>query len=487
MSSQSRFLELVDLILSGKINSFSKLKLVLSSNGIKIDKKEFDILFKLIKRLYWGIFSDLNFEEYKLLWKALVVPDEKYPSSYGDLKKSVIVADLYISLLDIHGYTSFCQKTRRNINSLHRLDRFVETIIKNTTKKYGVVSRRERGDEVILVGGDPVDIVNATFDVINLFSKQIPIPDVEKEEESFLPPFEISGGIVGGYSTMPLIVSESGDIQGLLINLAARLQARANTISPSKTKVIIDQSTYHKFISSDKPKTDFVKNLKFIFNGDIEFKGGKLKVYEVYYRDDEKYKDLISQHIRRLTEAISRNEWQSNIVATLAEIGIITSDNMPKFSKTVEVLHDDKIETIEVDNEYLSKNFMQIKYSITNSRDYRTAMEKLSLLVKILDQVNEFDQIVKDYCKAIYREFEKIFYEYERILISQAKQNALDLLTPNEVEVLSRFDSQKEAYSLVLDKLHSDARSIQKRVAIWNKAFNNVRNQIKFSIYTGKK
>lgn len=487
MNSQSKFLELVDLILSGKINSFSKLKLVLSKNGIKIDKKELDVLFKLIKRLYWGIFRDLNFEDYKLLWKVLIIPDEEYPSIYGDLKKSVIVGNLYISLLDIHGYTAFCQKTRRNINSLHRLDRFVETIIKNTTKKHGVISRRERGDEVILVGCDPVDIINATFDVINLFSKQIPITDVEKGEEPFLPPFEISGGIAGGYSTMPIIISETGDIHGLLINLSARLQSRANTISPSKTKVIIDQSTYHKFVSSNKPRTDFVKNLKFIFNGDIEFKGGKLKVYEVYYREDEKYKDLISQHIKKLTEAISRSEWQSNIISILADIGIITSDNIPKFSKTVEIFHDNEIKTIEVDNEYLSKNFMQIKYSLTNSRDYRTVMEKLGLLVKILDQVNEFDQIVKDYCKAVYKEFEKIFYEYERILVGQAKQNALDSITPSDVEVLSKFNSQKEVYSLVLSKLHSDAKSIQKRVAIWNRAFNNVKNQINFSIYTGKK
>ncbi|MCX8028999.1 MAG: hypothetical protein N2712_03280 [Brevinematales bacterium] len=484
----SNFLEIVNLILGSKITTFSSLKEFLAKNvSAKISKQELDILFKLIKRLYWGIFSDLNFDDYTELWKLLVIPDQKYPSLYGDIKKSIIIPNLYISLLDIHGYTAFCQKTRKNINSLHRLDRFVESTIKSTTKKYGVISRRERGDEVILVGADPVDIINATFDVVNLFSKSIKLSNVENGEEPFLPPFEISGGIVGGYSTTPLIISESGDVQGILMNLASRLQSRANSISPSKTKIVIDQSTYHKFLNSTKPRTNFVKTIKFLFNGEIEFKGGKLKVYEIYYRENENYKDYISQHVKKLTEAISRNEWQTNVISILADLGILVSDNMSKFSKSVEIYYDGEMRIFEVDNQFLSNTFMKIKYALSNSRDYKFVVEKMSLLVELLDRIDEFDQIVKDYLKVIYREFRKIFHEYEKLLLFHVKHTPLDFIDSSDFDIMNKFDSYKAAYSSVLDKIHSAPKSIQKRAIIMTRALNNVKNQIDFSIYSGKK
>lgn len=487
MNNPDKILELLDLIQAGRISTFSSLKEVISKNGIKVTKPQMDILFGLIKKLYWGTFSDLNFEEYTNLWKALVLPDPKYPSLYGDLKKSIILPNIYISLLDIHGYTAFCQKTRKNINSLHRLDRFVETSIKNTAKKYGVIAKRERGDEVILIGTDPVDIINATCSVVNLFSMKMNLPGVEPGEEPFLPPFEVSGGIVGGYSTTPLIISEKGELQGILVNLSARLQARANEISPNKTKLIVDQSTYHKFLSSSKPRNDLVKNVKFLFNGEIEFKGGKLKVYEIYYREEEKYKDLLHEPIKRLTEAISRGDWQTNIILALCDLGIITSENIPNFYKSVEVFLEGETRRIEVDNKYISDVFSQIKYAILNSKDFSVINKKMKLLVEVLNNIDEFDNLVKEYCKIVYKEYSKIFHEYNRILTKIVEENPSDFLTPDEMEIFLRFVTYKNTYESILEKINSSYKFIQKRSIVWNRAFSNVKSQVTFSMYTGKK
>ncbi|MEN2998835.1 MAG: hypothetical protein ABDH28_07380 [Brevinematia bacterium] len=487
MNNSGKVLELIDLVLTGKITTFSSLKEAIVKSGIKVSKSEIDMMFNLIKRLYWGAFCDLNFDEYTELWKTLVVPDQKYPSLYGDLKKSIILSNLYISLLDIHGYTAFCQKTRRNINSLHRLDRFVENTIKVTAKRYGVIAKRDRGDEVILIGSDPVDVINSTFDVINLFSKKISLVDVEQGEDPFLPPFEISGGIVGGYSTMPLIVSEKGDLQGILINLAARLQSRANSISPNKTKVVVDQNTYHKFVSSNKPKTNFVKNIKFLFNGEIEFKGGKLKVYEIYYGESESYKDFISQHIKNLVEKISQGDWQFGILSTLCDLGAITSNSMPRFSKTIELYHDGELKLVEINNDYLSDAFIGIKYAVVNSRDFYTATTKMKLLMEVLDMVEGFDQVVKDYCKAIFKEYVKVFYEYDKILAQIIGEDYSDFLSQSEAEIFFGFHSYKDAYNRILERINSDPKLLQKRKVALNKAFSNIRSQISFSMYVGKK
>lgn len=481
-------LESIEKIINGEINSFSSLKSFLISKKVKINKKEIDLLFGMIKKLYWGIFSDLNFDEYKELWKNLILPDPNYKSLYGDLKYSIIIPNLYIALLDIHGYTAFCQKTRKNINSLSRLDRFVEEIIKNTTKKYGVISRRERGDEVVLIGTDATDIINATFDVINIFSKNIRFSDESKDSEKyFLPPFEVSGGIVGGYSTMPLVVGINGDLQGLLINLAARLQARANSISPTKTKIVVDYNTYYKFVSSVKPKTKLTENIKFLFNGDIDFKGGRLKVYEIYFREDEKYKDLISEHIVKLIESIKKGEWQSNVISYLCDLGIIVSENTQPFYETIEIFQDDEIKKIEVSNDYISSIFLHIKYSAINSKDFHSMIRRLGFLVEILDKINEFDQVVKEYCKSVYREYLKIFDEYNKIFIEVVSQNPSFFLSPNEMEIFLNFNSYKDRYESVMRKLSSDAKFSDKRSIIWNRAYNVAKNNISFSIYTGKK
>ncbi|MFN4245551.1 MAG: hypothetical protein ACK4F9_05315, partial [Brevinematia bacterium] len=487
VDDSKKFLDLVSQILSGNISSFSSLREFIVSNKIKVSKTEIDVLFNLIKKLYWGMFYELNFEEYKDLWKVLVVPDQKYPSMYGDLKKFLMVPNIFIALLDIHGYTSFCQKTRRNVTSLHRLDRFVEITIKNTAKKYGIMARRERGDEVILVGADVVDLLNATFDVINLFSKKISLVSIDKTDESFLPPFEISGGIVGGYSTAPLIISEKGDLQGILLNLAARLQSRANTISPNKTKIIVDYNTYYKFISSNKPKSDFVSKINFLFDGEIEFKGGSLKVYEIYYREDEKYKDLVSGYIKKLSDAISKNEWQTGVISALCDLVVVTLDNVPRFSKKIEFYNEGKLEKIEVDNDYISGIFLSIKYSVVNSKDFYSMQNKLGLAVKILDEIEEVDQIVKDYCKSVYREYLKIFYEYNSLLKKSIEANPYDFLDNNDMEVFLKFGFYKEKYESLLKKINSNSKFLNKRSTIWNMAFGNVKDRISFSIYSGKK
>ncbi|MGB9621531.1 MAG: hypothetical protein ACPL4C_03730 [Brevinematia bacterium] len=482
------FLETSYKVINGEISSFSSLKSFIASRKFKVSKKEVDLLFELIKRIYWGIFSDLNFEDYKELWKTFVIPDPNYKSVYGDLKRNIIVSNIYIALLDIHGYTTFCQKTRKNINSLYRLDRFVEDIIKTTTKKHGVISRRERGDEIILIGVDAVDIVNATFEVINLFSKNIRFSNDDKDsDEYFLPPFEISGGIVGGYSTTPLIIGVNGDLQGILINLAARLQARANTISPNKTKIVVDYNTYYKFISSNKPKTKFTESIKFLFNGDIEFKGGKLKVYEIYFREDEKYKDLISKHISNLVDSIKKGEWQSNVISNLCNLGMVVSENITPFSKEIEIFQDNEIKKIEVSNDFISSIFLNIKYSAINSRNFHNMIHRLGFLVEILDKLEEFDQIVKEYCKSVYREYLKIFNEYNKIFLEVISQNPSTFMSPSEMEIFLNFESYKSSYEEVINRLFSDTKFSDKRSIIWNRAYNIVKPSISFSIYTGKK
>ncbi len=491
MDSKS-LLSLVRSILDGRISSFSELKAYIFSSKLSITKEELDVLFDTVKKVHWGVFAEVNYEDFPELWRELVIPDSKYPTLYGDLKKSMVISNIFVALLDIHGYTAFCQKTRKNISSLHRLDKFVENIVKETAKKEGVLAIRERGDEILLIGANALAVLNATFKVIELFSKPMKVgnDDVKAGEEVFLPPFNISGGIAGGYAFSPMIIGKNGDLQGFIINFAARLQTRANTIAPKSTKVVVDQIVYHKLISSNNIQSDkakILKKIKFLYHGELKFKGGELKVYEIYYKDEEKYKDLIAEYIAKLNKAIKNNEWQINVLPILCDIGMLVAENMPRIEEEVLVVYDDKVERIPVSNDYISTSFLHMKYSFKNSKDFHSFIKRFKMTVDIINKIDSFDPLVREYCNAIYEVYQKIFLEYNKLFALIVKDKPSDFLTIDEMETFLTYDSVKSRYEGIIKKLNSSPEFADKRNIIWLRAFNNIKNSIEFSIYFGKK
>jgi RNA processing factor Prp31 len=490
MESNSLFFILKSIV-NGDISSFSDLKSHLVSSKVTITKDELDILFNTIKKVHWGAFAEINHEDFPDLWKELVIPDPQYPTMYGDLKKSMVISNIFIALLDIHGYTAFCQKTRKNITSLQRLDKFVEANIKETTKKEGILAIRERGDEILLIGTNALSILNATFKVVDLFSKPMKVNDDVKKpsEETFLPAFSVSGGIAGGYTFSPMIIGKNGDLQGFIINFAARLQSRANTIAPKSTKIVIDQIVYHKLISSipQNKNNEILKKIKFLYHGEIKFKGGKLKVYEIYSKDEEKYKDLIAGHIKKLNESIKNNEWQSNVLPILCDIGMLVAENMPRIEKEITIIYDDKLEKITVSNDYISTSFLHIKYAFKNSKDFHSFIRRFRMTIDMINKIDSFDPLIKEYCNAIYEVYLNVFLEYNKILTSVVHDKPSNFLTIDEMETFLTYESIKGKYESIIKKLNSSPEFADKRNIIWLRAFNNIENSINFSIYSGKK
>ncbi|MFZ4617097.1 MAG: hypothetical protein ACOYM2_12995, partial [Rectinemataceae bacterium] len=117
--------ELMDRVIAGELRTFSELKaqargLVGSPLGRIILRK----VFGLQRRLYWGFFRDLDPERFKSVWGQVIMQDPDYDFA-GDLKGYMSIPDIYIGLLDIHGYTRFCHENRKNMSMLDRLDRMI--------------------------------------------------------------------------------------------------------------------------------------------------------------------------------------------------------------------------------------------------------------------------------------------------------------------------------------------------------------------------
>ena len=108
-----------DKVVSGEIKKFSQLKE--QAEPILRNQKTHPVimrLFELIKKIYWGFFSEMGKETHSRLWKELVIPDGKFPD-VGDLKDTLQISNLYIAMMDIHGYTQFCMDSRKNLSMMH--------------------------------------------------------------------------------------------------------------------------------------------------------------------------------------------------------------------------------------------------------------------------------------------------------------------------------------------------------------------------------
>ncbi len=146
------------------------------------------------------------------------------------------IPDIYLGLLDIHGYTRYCQEKKRNMSMVDLLDRMIYEDVKAICSETGVVSKRAQGDEILILGASASDVLKSTLQIIDYFntqgrsfkntilSKKLP--------GTVLPKFQISAGIAGGQKFTPLVITRNGDISGDIVNTAARLQAKANRVSP---------------------------------------------------------------------------------------------------------------------------------------------------------------------------------------------------------------------------------------------------------------
>ena len=96
------------------------------------------------------------------------MPDRKYHFA-GDIKRMATIPDVYMAILDIHGYTRFCQKHRHNMSMLELLDRVIQQELPKIAAKYGVIIRRARGDEILLLGGSACEL----FEVVYLIARRL--------------------------------------------------------------------------------------------------------------------------------------------------------------------------------------------------------------------------------------------------------------------------------------------------------------------------
>ncbi len=499
-SAYEVFVLLSDKIVKGELVTFNALRNYCSA--LPDDRRTQVILrkaFELQKRLYWGFFREISPVSHPKVWSKVVIADRKYHFA-GDIKRMATIPDVYMAILDIHGYTRFCQKHRHNMSMLDLLDRVIQQDIPEIAAKFGVVSRRARGDEILLLGGSASEL----FEVVYLIARRLAKdgkaakaepgakPEVAKPAQAAksvpslrtaamakpaakptskdagaalvpdgLPGFQISAGVAGGAKYAQLVITRDGDLSGTIVNTAARLQARANRISPDQTKILLTSITFQKLKMQPSSKTfEFLKAVDFFDTGLVEFKGINVPVFDTVFLDRDASRLEYRERMGALYDSIGQGLWNTRIfsdaLSLMARIIISSSRELVDEATGLPL---EAAETI-------MKSIKRAQ-SLFDGERFEGAVEELARLVDLFCRAAGRDPIVVEYLTGVVDNYRKLIASFTE---------RLDKEIDEHLETIFRGASDRanfrtlEKHHLMFANVRDAARiKVADRRTIWNR------------------
>jgi hypothetical protein len=491
VSDHELFSFLYDRVINNEIRTFSAL--MKCADPILRNPRTHPVIlrvFELIKRLHWGFFAGISPATHSRLWRELVLPDKKFADA-GDLKRTLSISNLYVAMLDIHGYTKFCQESRKNLSMLHTLDKTINCEIGRIALQCQAVSQRERGDEIVVVAASATDALTATLAIIDYFAKtnRVNDPQINTERSGdavILPVFKLSAGITGGNTTSPLIITEQGNLSGFLLNTGARLQNRANELSPKESRVMITkqvQMNYLKENSADPCHLFKSDSIYFLDTGVIEFKGVFLPTCEAVFNAEDRYKERFSGELTRLLASIKENLWEQRIYVDLMDLLAQAVRVMPAFHVIPsEPIHG--MQTVANISFYQLCKIGRKTYLV--DEDYAYAVSLLYSFVDIMEMVPQFDRLILDYTRGIAEKYDLLLKSFEAAVDKEIEEKASLIFSG---DYLKTYMAAKNGIA-IYEKLKLVGRkspALTKKKALWYSLIKMNQDKMVMTLYSGKK
>jgi hypothetical protein len=490
-SDYELFSFLHDKIISREITRFSELK-ELAQPILRSQKAQPVIMkaFELIKKLYWGFFTEMTKETHQRLWKELVIIDKQFPDA-GDLKDTLQISNIYIAMLDIHGYTQFCMDSRKNLSMMHTLDWAMNTEVRRISTACQAVSQRERGDEMVVVAASATDALTVTVAIMDYFSKtnvidDPKIPTKREGNADALPLFKISAGITGGNTQSPLIITEKGSLSGFLLNSGARLQTRANELSGKESRIMIAKQVYMNYMKeNEKEPCNLFRNnsIYFLDTGQIEFKGVQIPSCEAVFKEEDMYKEHFSDEMVQLFGSIKENLWEQKIFQDLMSLISKAASVMPKFT----VVPPSPINGMQtITNESFVQLCRNALKSYNFDEDYFAAVGILKTFVILIEQIPKFERLILDYLKGVTDKYDMLLDAYMTTIDKEIDERAQVIFQGNYFKA---WQAAKNALT-VYEKLKAMGRKsneIPKKKALWYNLIKQKAGQMEFVLHSGKK
>ena len=388
--------------------------------------------FELIKKLHWGYFESLDPERFPGLWTELVLPDQKWDFA-GDLKRSIALPNLFIGLIDLHGYTKFCRENRKNLSRLTQLDAIIQHEVPKVVSRVGVLARRVRGDEILMIGASAADVIEAVLLAGEFFRHENVSPGNNEKFPNIFPRFEIAAGVAGGQGFTDLVVTEDGDLSGDAVNTAARLQSRAGRISPDRTRIMVTGNVERKLASEtargqDRIRYRLLSGVEFVDAGKVEFKGVTVAVCDAVFTNGPDVRRLEYRHaLESLYESLDAGLWRGKVfedAVRLAEfMGSVEGDAMIAQSR-------------------LQSRLATVAFS---QERYEDAVKEFGSLIELLASCRGVDPLALEYLRGVFGCYRRLAAAFEEALDSAM-----------EASLSSLFATDKDAASFKLLQTHHD-------------------------------
>jgi hypothetical protein len=483
------FYHLSDKMMAGEFQTFSA---VIDYIGtLKLSFKPEALIeqsFVLFKDLRWGFLRELSKSEYGKLWKELILPHPQFPNA-GDLKRNISISNIYIAMLDIHGYTRFCQESKSNLSRLRKLDDFLHEGIRKIGHGNHALANRERGDEIVVVASSATDCIKTTLEIINTFSKKGAVKDhavasTRSDYSIVLPDFKVTAGIAGGNLTTPLIITESGLLSGFLLNTAARLQTLANELSPKDSKVITTHSVYSSFMKENKVvKSDLLakKLLNFFNSGTVSFKGTKVNCCEIIFNSKEQFRMSYNPALLTLLESLRKELWKGRVFTDLIELVLQACRTMPSF--VADLVRDR--DRHKITNDSIVELAEQARKHY-NGEDYTSAVADLSRIAEQIDQVPDFDRLIVRYVKEVAQRFELLAKELEKRLEKEILAKIDVIFEPRYKKVYEKAQEYLDTYEK-LKSFAMQSNALGNKKSTWYSLIEDKKEDLKLQMHSGKR
>jgi hypothetical protein len=484
---------LYDKIIAKEFSNFAALK-AFAAPVLK-DKRTHTVMmqcFELIKRLYWGFFGYMNPKTHKRLWNELVVQDQQFPEA-GNLKDTLQTSTLYVAMLDIHGYTQFCMDSKNNPNRMLVLDWAINNDIRRISDQCQAVSQRERGDEIVVVAARATDALMVTLGIVDYFGKTNILNDTNivtrrtgKAADADMPIFKITCGITGGDKS-PLIITEKGNLAGFLLNSGARLQMRADTLSPKENKIIVAknvQMSYVKENSGGDKCALFKENvLYFLDTGLVYFKGVRIPTCDVIFDEENRYKQNYNEELTRLFGSLRESLWEQRIYLDILDLVAKVAASMKPFSVPLPTpVHG----LSAVTNDSMMQLCRMGMKAYGSDENYNLAVQLLRDLESIMQLIPGYDKLIIEYLQGIAEKYEFLLTAYNDNIDKEIDEKAMQIFQGQHYKA---YQASKNAKT-IFEKLKAMGRNspaITKKKALWLKLAQQNKAEMEWTMYSGKK
>jgi len=141
---------------------------------------------------------------------------------------------------------------------------------------------------------------------------------------------------------------------------------------------------------------------------------------------------------------------------------------------------------IKIDNERVRQRVMMIRNLFTLQEDYATAIEKLKETVFICSQIPGFEPIVVEYGREIAKRYEIVGDSYSARLEPMILEKKGEIFSEQEGKLFDYFRANRGMLERLEEKARKSPAVGQKR-QLWNSVLENLRGELDFSLYSGKK